>query len=236
MRSFASSHPHPQTNARFAGEIILDAASPAVPPDFIFPPGEEDCISVENVRSLARWDSNSEGGLAEVTLELFDMYKEFQHKLVRESTVERIRLDYESTIGIEGIEWLVRGASTADAAVDCMLRIDIEPATLVALKARSPSSKPTVEEPDYPRLSVSFSRAHADKNPAVRLRIPPAIDDLFSGWQSGRLSVTPVHAWPAETRRPLACVPSRGRSVEDVLSAWRVSSVPVATLERGVPS
>jgi len=180
--------------------VVMDAMRPEVPPDFIFPPGDEASFRLSELRSLANWrPTESPTCLLECVAELLTLYKERQKTLAKSLQDERLHFEVSTIVDIPGTEFLLK-----EGELLCLVPI----ATTPELQQKAALSNLTPAR--ALSMAVSFKIGQSTM-PTIKLMLP-------TDWEH-YLGKPSLPAWSGEmcliTYMPLVM-----ESVEEHLAQW----------------
>jgi len=138
-------------------EVIYNSISSSIPPDFIFDEGLETFVGISEIKSMMNWSPNDSNGLLKIILELIGLYRDYQTKLIKNCSIERVKFEYNTIKENPNAEFLLLGDE-----LRCLLPLQLD----FLKDEKSENFKLLFEE--RPKLLITFSFSTLSNDTGVR--------------------------------------------------------------------
>jgi hypothetical protein len=143
----------PYCNKTLRWELLYDSSTD-FPPDFIFDPGNENFVQLDQVKSIKTWNLEDVKALSEIVKELLLKFKEFNFNLIRRYPSERFQFELSTIQSIPGIEFLLTAGETS-SEVQCLIPFSFEEADISEALQKEPVKLSITFYPDINRIPTA---------------------------------------------------------------------------------
>jgi len=159
---------------QFTVEVIYCQQAPQCPPDIVFPDEDEPFLKLHQIISLVKWVPENPNALLDVLLEILELYKSQQCRLISSFPNDKIRTEYVTFIeSQEGAEVCVQ-SSVESTRIFCTIPIPVS-ITGVVDRGRMLDGSGVVTL--FLKYTLSNTMGHV--TPEVSWILPPQLEALY---------------------------------------------------------